>query len=194
VLLEYRHCCCPLSSVRRRWRIKKMKTMTFVHSDLATGWANRSSIPGSGNTLLSAPQRQDSSAKLNTRLRLVLRLTGETRPLISHTYWCLIKPLKSELLYDWRFSANHFILASSPLRPTSSIFFFKLSLAVVVLMLHPLWWEEGFVVYHCCWSSPAQSFSGQSPAGLMTIFYNLKLETPPNWRVRSPYIYPPGTG
>jgi hypothetical protein len=28
----------------------------------------------------------------------------------------------------------------------------------------------------------------------MTIFYCLKFETPPTWRTRSPYLYPPGTG
>jgi hypothetical protein len=28
-----------------------------------------------------------------------------------------------ELLYDWRFTANQFVLAPSPLRPTPSIFF-----------------------------------------------------------------------
>jgi hypothetical protein len=30
--------------------------------------------------------------------------------------------------------------------------------------------------------------------GLVTIFYCLKFKTPPTLRVRSPYIYPPGTG
>jgi hypothetical protein len=43
-------------------------------------------------------------------------------------------------------------------------------------------------------SSPAQSFSGPSPAGLMTTFYSLRFETPPIWRTRSLYLYPPGTG
>jgi hypothetical protein len=33
---------------------------------------------------------------------------------------------------------------------------------------------------------PAQSFSGLIPAGLMTIFYCLIIETLPTWRVRSP--------
>jgi hypothetical protein len=28
----------------------------------------------------------------------------------------------------------------------------------------------------------------------MTIFYCLRFETPPTWRARSPYLYPPGTG
>jgi hypothetical protein len=43
-------------------------------------------------------------------------------------------------------------------------------------------------------SSPAQSFSGPSPAGLKAIFYCLRFETPPTWRTRSMYLYPPGTG
>jgi hypothetical protein len=43
-------------------------------------------------------------------------------------------------------------------------------------------------------SSPAQSYSGPSPAGLMTTFYRLRFETPPTWRTRSLYLYPPGTG
>jgi hypothetical protein len=33
----------------------------------------------------------------------------------------------SELLYDWRFTANHFVLATSPLRLTTRIFIFQLS-------------------------------------------------------------------
>jgi hypothetical protein len=36
------------------------------------------------------------------------------------------------------------------------------------------------LVYNCCWSSPAQ-------------FYCLRFETPPTWRARSPYFFPPGT-
>jgi hypothetical protein len=54
--------------------------------------------------------------------------------------------------------------------------------------------EDGSVVYNCCWPSPAQWFLGLSPAGLTTIFYCHRLETPPTWRARSPYLYPPGTG
>jgi hypothetical protein len=52
----------------------------------------------------------------------------------------------------------------------------------------------GLSFLNCCWSSPAQSFSGPSPAGLMTTFYCLKFEIPPTWRARSPYLYTPGTG
>jgi hypothetical protein len=46
----------------------------------------------------------------------------------------------------------------------------------------------------CCWSSPVQSFSGPSPAGLMTIFYYLRFETPLTRRARSPYLNHPRTG
>jgi hypothetical protein len=49
-------------------------------------------------------------------------------------------------------------------------------------------------VYNCCWPSPAQSFSGPSPAGLVTVFCTLRFEITPTWKARSPYLYTPGTG
>jgi hypothetical protein len=61
-------------------------------------------------------------------------------------------------------------------------------------MGHPPWREDGSVVYNCYWSLPAQPFSGQSPEAPMTIFYCLRFETSPNWRARSPYLYPQGRG
>jgi hypothetical protein len=57
-----------------------------------------------------------------------------------------------------------------------------------------LWREKGSAVYNCCWSSPAQSFLGPSPVGVVTIFYSLRFETPPTWRARTPYLYPTGRG
>jgi hypothetical protein len=78
---------------------------------------------------------------------------------------------QSQLSYDSRFTTNQFVLAPSL-----------------------LYRKDGSVVYNCCWSSPAQLSSGPCPAGLMTIFYCLKFETPPTWRARSSYLYPPGTG
>jgi hypothetical protein len=41
---------------------------------------------------------------------------------------------------------------------------------------------------------PSQSFSSPSPPGIMTTFYCLRFNTPPTWKARSPYLYPPGTG
>jgi hypothetical protein len=73
-------------------------------------------------------------------------------------------------------------------------FVFNWNPAIIVLLQHSLWREDGSVVYNCCWSSLAQSFSGPSPSGFMIIFYSLRFETPPTWRERSQYLYPPGTG
>jgi hypothetical protein len=46
-----------------------------------------------------------------------------------------------------------------------------------LLILGALWQEDGPIVYNSCWSSPAQSFSGSSPMGLVAIFYCLRFET-----------------
>jgi hypothetical protein len=46
-------------------------------------------------------------------------------------------------------------------------------------MQHPLRREDGPVVYNYCWPSPAHSFSGRNPSGLMTTVYCFKFESPP---------------
>jgi hypothetical protein len=58
----------------------------------------------------------------------------------------------------------------------------------------PLWWEEGSLVHNYFWPSPAQSFSGPSPAKLIIIFYCLRFATCSNWKARSPYLSPTVTG
>jgi hypothetical protein len=40
---------------------------------------------------------------------------------------------------------------------------------------------------------PAQSLSGLSIAGLVTIFHSLNSETPPTRRTRFLYLFPPGS-
>jgi hypothetical protein len=60
-------------------------------------------------------------------------------------------------------------------------------------MKRPLWREDGSVVYNW-WALTAQSFSGPMLMGLMTIFFCLRFETSPTWRVGCPYLYSPGTG
>jgi hypothetical protein len=100
---------------------------------------------------------------------------------------------ESELLYDGWFTANQLILAPGPLRLTTSDFFLQLNSCCHSPYLTLLWLEDGSVAYNCCWCSPAQSFSCPRPAGPMTVFHCLRFETPPTWRVRSPYLYPPGT-
>jgi hypothetical protein len=82
----------------------------------------------------------------------------------------------------------------APWDPRLVTLFFQLNICGYSLYVTSLWREDGSVVYHCCWASPAQSFSGPSPAGLMTILYCLRFETPQTWRARFPYLYIPGTG
>jgi hypothetical protein len=70
-------------------------------------------------------------------------------------------------------------------------------------MGRPLWLEVGSVVWSCCRNSPAQSSSGLSPTGLLTIFYSLIWDSPnlegqvpvfmsPRNRVTLKYPPPPG--
>jgi hypothetical protein len=106
----------------------------------------------------------------------------------------LCKADQSELLYDWRFTANQFVLATSPLRLTTSNFIFQLNICAYNLYVTSSLKEDGSVVYNCYLSSPVQPILGPSPAGLMTTFYCLRFEAPPTWRARFPYLYPTGTG
>jgi hypothetical protein len=47
---------------------------------------------------------------------------------------------------------------------------------------------EQSVARNCCPPLLAKSFSGPSPAGLMTIFYRIRFDTSPTWRATSPYL------
>jgi hypothetical protein len=52
-------------------------------------------------------------------------------------------------------------------------------------MARSIWWEGGSVVWNCCWSSPAQTFS----------YLDVSiLRLPQTGIAISPYLYPPGTG
>jgi hypothetical protein len=68
--------------------------------------------------------------------------------------------------------------------------FFRVSCGFVDVGL-PFCWKDGSVIYNCCWVSPEQSFSGPSPEGLMTIFYCLRFESPPQPGGPGPHIYIP---
>jgi hypothetical protein len=70
---------------------------------------------------------------------------------------------RSELLYDWWYTASQFVLARILLRRTT---------------------RDGSSV-KLLWPSPAQSVSSPSPAGLITIFYCLRFDTLPTWRAKS---------
>jgi hypothetical protein len=48
-------------------------------------------------------------------------------PLLSYSLYLCLHLSESELLYDWRFTANQFVLESSSLRLTTRIFFSQLN-------------------------------------------------------------------
>jgi hypothetical protein len=77
--------------------------------------------------------------------------------------FAVIQIPESELLYDWRFTANQFVLATGPLRLTTSNFIFQLNTCGYCPYVTSSWREDGSVVYICCWSSPAQSFLVRVP-------------------------------
>jgi hypothetical protein len=89
---------------------------------------------------------------------------------------------KSKLCYDRR-SVGQCHLISSPHLEQKTIFLLLSDSCGFVDVGRPLWREDGSVFYNCWWSSPAQSFSGQSPSGHMTICYCLRFDSPPTWKV-----------
>jgi hypothetical protein len=96
---------------------------------------------------------------------------------------------ESELLYDWRFTANQFFLATIPWDSRPVYFLFQLNTCgynpYVTCFLTREW------VQNCCWTSPAESFSVPSLAGLVATFYYFRFEAPSTWRSRFMHLYPP---
>jgi hypothetical protein len=113
--------------------------------------------------------------------------------LTSHNYSCQLTQLKVKVML-WPTLSWPMCLRVKPTSGAQDQIFITVRHLRVISVGRPLTWEDGSVVYNCCWSSPAQSFSGSSPLGLATIFYCLRFETPPTWRARLLYLYPPEQG
>jgi hypothetical protein len=92
-----------------------------------------------------------------------------------------LKKSKSKLYYDRRSVDQSILVPSTHLGPKTRFLLLSESCGFVVVG-RLLWREDGFVVYNCCWPSPALSFSGLSPVELMIIFCCLRFETPPQRR------------
>jgi hypothetical protein len=106
------------------------------------------------------------------------------RPLLAiirYSYFAktVILKSKTKLCYDWR-SVGQSILVSSTHLGLMTRFLLLSDNCGFVDVGRSLWQENGSAIYNCCWSSPAQSFLGPSPMGLVTVFYCLRFETPPN--------------
>jgi hypothetical protein len=57
--------------------------------------------------------------------KLIGGIHRHTDSMVIYKPTLIFSKSKSKLLYDWRFTANQFVLASSPLRPTTRFFFFS---------------------------------------------------------------------
>jgi hypothetical protein len=100
---------------------------------------------------------------------------------------------KSKLYYDRR-SAGQSVLEQSTHLGLTTRSWLSDSCGFVGLG-RPLWREDGSALCNCYWLSPAQSFSGPSPVGLVAIFYCLRFETsfssPPTTRRVTVEVFDP---
>jgi hypothetical protein len=80
------------------------------------------------------------------------------------------------LCYDRRSVGKSVLLSSTHLGLTTRFLLLSDSCGFVDVK-RSLWREDESVVYSCCWPLPAQSYSGPSPVGLVTIVYCLRVET-----------------
>jgi hypothetical protein len=111
-------------------------------------------------------------------------------PTINWTGWVWI------LRYDRRSAGQSVLEQSTHLRLTTRSWLLS-DICGFVDLGRPLLREDGSVVYNCCWSSPAQSFSGPSPVGLVAIFYCLRFKTsfssPPTTRRVTVEVFDPAS-
>jgi hypothetical protein len=159
---------------------------------VVAGWLPSHNSPSAGHSLamtnydkvkVTLQQTIGRPVSLGVKLNLGLK----TRFLFSKSN------SNSKLCYDRR-SVGQSVMVSRTHLGLQTRFLFLSDSCGYVDVGRPLWREDGSVVYNRCWPLPAQSFSGPSPAGLMTIFYCLRFQTPPTCRAWSMYLYPPGTG
>jgi hypothetical protein len=106
--------------------------------------------------------------------------------------------LKLKLYYD-RQSVGQSVLVSGAHLGLATNFSFSLKFpsdsCVFVILWRPLWREDGSVIYCTIASGPCQSSHSWVEVQQNSRPYStVSSETPPTWRARSPYLYPPGTG
>jgi hypothetical protein len=99
--------------------------------------------------------------------------------------------VEMRLIYDRRSVGQSVLLSGSHLEPKTRFFFLSNNCEFLDAG-HPLWREDGSVIYsyNCFWSLPEQSLSGPCPAELVTLFFCLIWDSP-TWRARYPHLYPP---
>jgi hypothetical protein len=67
---------------------------------------------------------------------------------------------KSKSHYDWQSVSHSVLVSGAHVGPVTNFSFslkFSFRQLLFAILWRPLWWEDGSVIYCCCWSSPAQS-------------------------------------
>jgi hypothetical protein len=102
--------------------------------------------------------------------------------------------MKLKLYYDRQSVGQSVLVSGSHLGPMTR-FLLSLWWLRVFYMEHPLWREDWSVSYCTVPSGPCQSSHSwvEVPQNSRPYFI-VSSETPPTWRTKSPYLYPPRTG
>jgi hypothetical protein len=139
-----------------------------------------------GPPWLSLAKPMSNHCNRMLKYNVTVRLTSFLQVSVWVIHWVVGHGSESEselpILYDWRFTADQFILATSPLRLTRSNFIFQLNTCSYVTPSL----TRGCVCRLQFFSGPRQGSHSQVRV--------LRFETPPTWRARSPYLYPLVTG
>jgi hypothetical protein len=115
--------------------------------------------------------------------------------LLNHLANCQLRRLspfshsRSKLCYEKQSVGQSISVSSTHLGFTTRFLLLSDSCGFVGVG-RSLWWENVSAVYNYCWPSPAQSFSGPSPAGIVTIFTVSNSRLPQRGR-QGPCIYIP---
>jgi hypothetical protein len=91
------------------------------------------------------PASHSSSSQWLNCCSLTNSLTQQPTLHFLTVHWLLKS--KSKLLYNWQFTDHQFVLAPSPERFMTRDFFFNRTLAAIVLMQHPLWQKQKFLLW-----------------------------------------------
>jgi hypothetical protein len=101
--------------------------------------------------------------------------------------------LKSELLYDWRFTADQFVLALSPLRPTTSTFFSSTEHLRYIRYVTSSVTRGWICRLQLLLGFASAVVFGSESRGTHDHILLFQTGTPSTWRARSPYLNSPGT-
>jgi hypothetical protein len=197
-----------MKTQERQWWITRIQKQGDRESEWGKGkegkWQRKEHSAGASSESGNFPSDREWPWWSRYRQQMMHSLPRSIR---SSWYQC-VNRLQSQISTDNPLrlkSMSHYDQSASmtwcqaPMSPATNFILFKISCGFVEVV-RPLWGEVKSVLYNCFWVSPAQSFSGPSPAVLMTIILlsqiwdSLNLEDPIPIFPQKQGPRPPGTG